>query len=512
MPRSGGMRHALAFASLTLLMPASAWCDAGLDFANAPGPHAVGLRVVQQYDHSRSYKDRIDIVTGHAITGERVRPIQTLIWYPAVSGGRAMRYGDYAALAQTEESFDAPRLAAGTIGRRAGEIRAVAAQPMQAMRDATGETGRFPVVIYAPSFGASAAENADLCEYLASQGYIVIASASMGAHSRAMTGDLEGVETQVDDIEFLIGYTRTLPQVDLERLAVIGFSWGGLANVAAAAKDARIRALVSLDGTIRYDNDTLKAIAWLSAARVTVPLLYVASRAATLEQMNVDRKYYDISRDFLNELKYSDVYIASVAAMAHEDFSSYFLRVRPDEAFDEGYSRHEASVAHAWVGRYVERFLDATLKGDAAARAFLDNDPARNGVPAHFMRMDARRRVAEAPTLENIALALSQRGFDHADDVIHELHLDEAGNEPAEEALDDWAHRALWAGDASRAVHVFQFAVRLHPASAGLNDGLGEAWQAAGDNARAEAAYRAALALEPGHASAARHLHQLTGK
>lgn len=511
MTSSAAMLRALASVCLILLQ-ASARADADLEFTNAPGAHPVGLRVVQQYDPSRSYKDRIDFVTGRAITGERVRPMQTLLWYPAAHGGQALRYGDYAELAQTEESFDAPRLPAGTLGRRAREIRAVAAQPMRAMRDAPGATGRFPVVIYAPSFGASAAENADLCEYLASNGYVVIASASMGAHSRAMTADLEGVRTQADDIEFLVGYARTLPQADVERIAVVGFSWGGLSNVAAAAEDTRIRALVSLDGTIRYDNETLKAISWLSPARITVPLLYVASRPATLEQLNIDRKYIDISRDFLNELKYADVYIASVAAMAHEDFSSYFLRVLPDTAFGEGYTRQEAGVAHAWVARYVERFLDATLKGDGDARVFLRNDPDRNGVPAHFMHMVVRPKTAEAPTLENIALALNRRGFEHSDDVIRDLHLLDADTRPAEDVLADWARRAMWSGDAQRAAHVFQFALKLYPTSADLQDGLGQAWQEAGDKAQAEAAYRAALGRDPTNGNALEHLHELTGR
>jgi dienelactone hydrolase len=48
-----------------------------------------------------------------------------------------------------------------------------------------------------------------------------------------------------------IGQAHAMPQADLSRIAVAGFSWGGLANVLAAARDDRIRALVSLDGSVR---------------------------------------------------------------------------------------------------------------------------------------------------------------------------------------------------------------------------------------------------------------------
>jgi dienelactone hydrolase len=38
----------------------------------------------------------------------------------------------------------------------------------------------------------------------------------------------------------------------MTRVAALGFSWGGLANSLAAAKDDRIDALISLDGSERY--------------------------------------------------------------------------------------------------------------------------------------------------------------------------------------------------------------------------------------------------------------------
>lgn len=497
-------------ACLTMLASGLAWAGAGFHFPNEPGPYAVGLRVVQQYDHSRSFKGRFDIVSGRPVSGERARPLQTLVWYPALPGGQPLKYADYVDLSITEESFDPAGRTSVALARYGRAIRAVAGQSMRATRDGPPAPGRFPLVIYAPSFGAIAAENADLCEYLASHGYVVVASASMGARSRAMTADLEGIEAQVGDIEYLIAYARSLPQVDFEKIAAVGFSWGGLANVAAAARDSRIRALVSLDGTVRYDNEMVKAIGYLAPSKIDAPYLYVASRPATLEQLNIDRKYYDISRNFLNELRYSDVYVASMAAMAHEDFSSFFLRVLPAESSSEGYTRQEASVAHGWVARYVERFLAAYLGGSAEALAFLAGDPERNGVPRHFMRMDLRKPQATAPTLENIGLELDRRGFDHAGDVVRELRLDDAQFKPAEELLLDWARRVLYAGSAVRAVQVCRFALLLYPESADLHDGLGDAWQSAGDKARAEASYRRALALDPRHRSAARHLRELS--
>ena len=53
---------------------------------NPAGAHAVGLRIVEQYDRSRGYRGVTDPYTGQATTGERARPIQTFIWYTAEKG------------------------------------------------------------------------------------------------------------------------------------------------------------------------------------------------------------------------------------------------------------------------------------------------------------------------------------------------------------------------------------------------------------------------------------------
>lgn len=74
---------------------------------NRPGPHSVGVRVIEQYDFSRGYRGSFDANTGKPFTGERARPIQTLVWYPAGNDtGRVMTVGDYLKLGGTTDNFD----------------------------------------------------------------------------------------------------------------------------------------------------------------------------------------------------------------------------------------------------------------------------------------------------------------------------------------------------------------------------------------------------------------------
>lgn len=150
-------------------------------FANLrAGPLAVGWKLVQHYDYARTYKGLIDSVSGEPTHGERARPIQTQIWYPARRGGVPVTYADYVRTEASEEDFTR---SAGEIDAFLSSVREDAAgrvgarqasdtfeQRMGAVRDASSLEGQFPVVIYAPGAGGSGREAADLGEYLASHG------------------------------------------------------------------------------------------------------------------------------------------------------------------------------------------------------------------------------------------------------------------------------------------------------------------------------------------------------
>jgi len=150
-----------------------------------PGPYAVGVRIVQQYDYSRVLDTPVDAFgkEGNAAPG---RPIQTLVWYPAKRAGAApMQVADYFEVSLSGVDFKMS--GADTAKQRARWMsspqKSLFSAKTLAMRDATPVDGKFPVVIYAPGYAGVAHENMDLCEYLASHGYVVIASRTL-AHVR----------------------------------------------------------------------------------------------------------------------------------------------------------------------------------------------------------------------------------------------------------------------------------------------------------------------------------------
>ncbi len=500
-----------------LLVPGAASADSNFTRINAPGKYAVGLHIIEQYDFSRGYLGNADLYTGKPIRGERARPIQTLIWYPAQKGtGRAMSAGDYLRLGGTSDYFphsaaERSRLETGYVDLETGgltpdRIKAELSASMLARRDGTEHSGKYPVIIYAPSYQAPAFENADLCEYLASQGYIVIASPSTGPTPEGMKDTLEGVEAQVGDIQFLIGYAHTLAQADTDHLAVMGYSWGGLANVMAAAKDTRIAALVSLDGSVRYYPDVVDQSRYLTPERVSVPLLYIAATPKQVEELTAD---VNKDRSFLNKIKYADLYRVTLAPYVHANFSVMLgQRFLSDGAYGN-YNKDELSVANGWLETYALRFLDGYLKGDATGRAFLDVPAAQTGAPPHLLTVYKTKGQGQPATRAAFAEELGQKGFEQATTVYRAFQQRNPSFVLNDDDLISWGYQLLGNGNTELATYIFRFNTEIHPESWNAFDSLGEAYAKNNKKQLAIDAYEMSLKLNPHNINAVGRLKAL---
>lgn len=373
----------------------------GFKFLETKGPYAVGLKIVEQYDKSRTFSATV-VETHNMANGDGGRPLQTLIWYPAEkSDAVPVKYSDYIALEKTETSFGHPEPITGMEARHLASMpESTRSQAMWAVRNARSLSDRFPLIIYAPSFSSVSWENADLCEHLASFGYVVIAAPAMGEH-RESTQDVAGTNAQARDISFLIGFASSLQDIDLSRIAVIGYSWGGLANVFAAARDGRIKALIALDGSMRYYPGIVKKAGDVHPEQMTIPLLFFAGQHSIEEQSARDANPNYSGPSVLNEWTHGDLVTVDMLGMIHPEFSS---KAQRNEGLwknefaglqEADYDRHDGVIGYSWVARYTRAFLDAYLKQDRSAKEFLERAPAENGVPKHTMAVHFRAAMQQ---------------------------------------------------------------------------------------------------------------------
>jgi tetratricopeptide (TPR) repeat protein len=495
--------------------------DGVFQFAETAGPYSVGLCVVEQYDYSRVFRELTDEV-GRPYAGDRARPLQMLVWYPAVSGASApMTVGDYIALWKSETNFrgtKTPARATEWIGAMAPALE----MPLWAVRNAAEAKGKFPLVVYAPSLSSVSWENADLCEFLASNGYVVIASPCMGPRTRNMTQDLAGIGAQAGDISFLIGCSRTFANVDASRVAVIGFSWGGISNLFAAVNDNRIGALVALDGSLRNWPGLIRQAAFVHPQRMRIPLLYIAKAEWTLEER--ERLFTAMQMDgpsVLNAWTCGDLVLVQMLGMTHWQFSSMAQRNGEfwedfyDPEFIDGrkadYDRKDGATAYLWMARYVLQFLNAQLKEDESAKGFLRRTPAENGVPRHFMEVSYRAAANVPASFEEFRAEIGRRGFNEAETIYSEMERSDPEFKLSEISVAAWAEELIDTDHIAEAVTLLRLNIRIHPASAIGYAGLARGLLLSGGREAAIESYRRSLEFNRRNSLAKRRLRELTG-
>ena len=127
-----------------------------------PGDYQVGFRTFELYDRTRTFQPKRDYF-GEVVPGERARPIQVLLWYPAAATAEALPvvFSEYAFIPPEDQEFY--RFLAGIQDREIGFLYQVfrgselavleaLSTEMAAIKDADHAEGRFPLLIYHSDF------------------------------------------------------------------------------------------------------------------------------------------------------------------------------------------------------------------------------------------------------------------------------------------------------------------------------------------------------------------------
>jgi tetratricopeptide (TPR) repeat protein len=509
MPRKASTLTALAL--FVLVCPEVALSQfPPFQFLQKPGPYPVGLKVVNQYDPSRKFPAVPDRPEARA--GQGSRPLQTLIWYPArQSRSKPMTVGDYVVLADREIHFDTPDQEHNKWRRRLESSFDIS---LWAVRDAKPDEGRYPIVIYAPSDSSTAWENADLCEYLASHGYVVLASPSMGASSRDMTDDVAGISTQALDISFLISYAGTLPDTDSSMVSVVSFSWGGISSLFAAARDPRIKVLAEMDGSMRYYPGLVTAAQDVHPEQLKIPLLFFAANDMSyIENLDNYRgpSHDRIGHSVLNAWTQGNLITVNMLGMSHPEFCSMFQRMKNAATFAEDqvadYGREDSTASYSWVALYTLQFLNAYVKHEDPAKAFLARSFDENGVPKHTMEI-RYRPGSFAETMRSAARTGEESAWtafqDFAADPMHRYVSGE------EQIINRLGYAFLQEKDPLSAIALFKVNTKAYPDSANAWDSLGDGYQATNDVQGARAAYARSVELNPNNQHAKSELTKLS--
>jgi dienelactone hydrolase len=482
------------------------------DFQLDHGSFQVGFKHYEKVDATRMYTRVFDWTNK-----KTARPISISIWYPSTeTTSQKTTILSYLEIFKNEREWEyVPNeqlLNWFPYPVNSSHNQSILNNSTRAFQESNIAKGTFPVIVYAPSYEASSIENFILCEYLASHGYIVIASPSLGAEMKYLLGGThKDMEAQARDIEFLIQEVLKIKQADTNKIATMGFSFGGLSNVLAQLRDDRIKAVVSLDGSIRYNFKVLQQSPFYDIKKVDVPFIHMAQKEipeAVLKADNIDPKL-NTDFAFYDSLVHSDAYKLKFHDLTHANFSSFGILFRPrDKRQDK--SDDKIIASYKLVSKYTLHFLDAYLKNDSTSLQFLQNTPEQNGIAANLVSVASKKALEKPFTIQDFNDAAAEQSYENLED-LHKKTLQRHPNFVFPEwKINKLGLQLLFNPKTSQhAVSVFKFAVYLYPNSANLFDSLAEAYLFVGDTQNAIVNFKKSLALDAENQNAINRLKEL---
>ena len=301
-------------------------------------PYRAGFQTISFVDTSRNYKPNTD-TTDYL----HYRPIDLDVWYPADSLATdtpLLVHDLLGLLEQRANYYSASNVGNGITGQLAqyfcngfkcSDSTKLLRFKTNTFKNAPEVKGKFPLVIYMTAFNGMSYENYSLFESLAKKGYVVVSISSIGRFPGDMTMKKADLMEQVNDAVIALDTLKRNFNIDLDRIGIVGYSWGGLAGAILAGKIANVKCLVSLEGSEfhhygyeKQEDADFHAITESDDFK-TLMLSAPYLRLESAPQDQTGRKD-SVYRFFPKKVNNAQVF--AIDSMKHEDFGCFSLIVK----------------------------------------------------------------------------------------------------------------------------------------------------------------------------------------
>jgi len=306
------------------------------------GEYAVGFTAYQLIDTSRP-ESQVEHGNAH-------RELMINVWYPAQQTSDEKRlYASPLSLPVLKEGF--------SMLSKQSEVSAeqfsiehfayVDSLRSHAVSNApiAQKQASYPVLVFAPGFGATCQLYSSLLEEIASHGYIIvginfphISNPVEFPDGRVVKADIvyrEPAEmraykdlqypTLLDDITFVIGQLEIINnnaqhflyhKLDLQKVGMLGHSFGGTATIGICQTDTRIKVGVDMDGKLNV---------WNLGKPLIVPCVFLIA----LHPADMTDPIKKLSQDATVAGQYIEL-----NEMHHGSFGDYYFFVKPNPALN----------------------------------------------------------------------------------------------------------------------------------------------------------------------------------
>lgn len=329
------------------------------------GNYNVGFKTIEKYDTTRF----ID-------SSKSFRPIQIAIWYPAEikEQNKQLLYKDYISLTAHEINFkdssaenksDAVLEYSNFVtsnGISNESVDLLLSAKTAAYENAETAQGSFPFVIIAQGNFNSAANLSVLSAFLASHGYFVATCSSPTRITGPIPDSTKIYQYALDqrnDMKFIYDEIKKYKNINTEKTAVIGYSFGGRGSFLMMNDFDVVKAYISLDGGFanKIGAHWIEGVN-INVEKITAPILHIYE----------EDEPFVVVPDFklVNSLINSERYFIKLENMSHIFFSNFGMIAGVIPGFDiPGVDKENAKLKFETVNKITLGFLNTFIKNEA---------------------------------------------------------------------------------------------------------------------------------------------------
>lgn len=342
----------------------------GLPETSSKGKYSVGYTTIQLKDPIRTFKDGT------------LRTIKISIWYPSNDGNNSqMRFGDYYShyyndTCYTDKNFYPlnsyfDQFAAFFKVPLDIRKKIYCIQLTSSILNQPIDNKTFPLILYAASYRGIPAENANLFELFASNGYVVAGVPSIGAEGREIETDESGVALQTGDLNLLMSYLKTKNYINTNAIVIAGHSFGVFPALLSALKNEAIKGAFSLDGSHTYFKPLLDKLL-PENIRFAKPFLQFSQSA--ISKGNFINRFYEkncSARSYYFQFRH----------LLHQDFAGitylFVNNISPKDTWSNTYQHKtkKTKKEESYISTYklILNFLKETMHQDKEAGNSIQN-------------------------------------------------------------------------------------------------------------------------------------------
>jgi pimeloyl-ACP methyl ester carboxylesterase len=501
------MKSVKVLCGLSILLTVGAYSQASENgfWGRFPaGPFTPGFRLIVTSDPSRSFP-------ANGEDSPAPRPMRIYVWYPAKpSTAERLRLDDYVRMALEDfRPAILPVLLAK--GVEAGRIKAFLDSPTGAVRDAEAGPGKFPLLVFGQGlYYESPFSHFVLCEFLASHGYVVATSPLLGTRYRLVNINVEDVETEVRDMEFVLARVRTLPFADPGKLGVVGYDLGGMAGLIMAMRNPEVGGFLSLDSGIldTHHSGLPNSHPQYREERFRIPWMHLTQ--ARFIRTEKDR---NAAPSFFERKVFGASYLVHVPTSNHGWFSSYAaMGITNAVPGYWGPSASDPKPLYEEICHTSLAFFDDCLKQDGEPLEELLQAGQGSDPDKPVFKIEHKKGSAVPPSEAELVHLIIEKGMREAGPAIEKIRSDHPGIKLVDESVLNWLglHFLYWWGREEEAVGLFALNASLYPGSWRAHESLAEACADRGRTDEAIRSYRRSLELNPENANARAALERLS--